>query len=246
VVLTSGETGSSSDLETRIDDVQNQTASAPQNFTALQELIGATQILASLQVQSTERDRAGVFVRIHSGIIFAAASDWSEASVQSALTGSVAPSLTASQLGFAWQRESGYQKLDGLWPLVFSIQEKYLLVSDDPRLMTDLLSNLDRLKLDRVNPDRPSFGRESQTAPALFVAGFRHARERENFARFSSVVDRPSKAQSNVPGMEREPQFFSENMVSFSTTFAGVSAERIVVRPENDRVRQTVTYEWSQ
>jgi len=246
VVLTSGETGSSSDLETRIDDVQNQTASAPQNFTALQELIGATQILASLQVQSTERDRAGVFVRIHSGIIFAAASDWSEASVQSALTGSVAPSLTASQLGFAWQRESGYQKLDGLWPLVFSIQEKYLLVSDDPRLMTDLLSNLDRLKLDRVNPDRPSFGRESQTAPALFVAGFRHARERENFARFSSVVDRPSKAQSNVPGMEREPQFFSENMVSLSTTFAGVSAERIVVRPENDRVRQTVTYEWSQ
>jgi hypothetical protein len=86
--------------------------------------------------------------------------------------------------------------------------------------------------------------------PAVFVAGLNHSRERANFVRFSGVVDRPNLAQSNVSGMgvlgERQPQFFSENMASLSSTLAGVSTERITVRPEGDRIRQTVTYEWSQ
>jgi hypothetical protein len=46
--------------------------------------------------------------------------------------------------------------------------------------------------------------------------------------------------------MEREPQFFSENMASLSSTLAAVSTERITVRTEGDRILQTVTYEWSQ
>jgi hypothetical protein len=52
--------------------------------------------------------------------------------------------------------------------------------------------------------------------------------------------------QFNAPGMERQPQFFSENMVSLSSTLADVSAERITVRTDGAKVRQTVTYEWSQ
>jgi hypothetical protein len=53
-------------------------------------------------------------------------------------------------------------------------------------------------------------------------------------------------AQSNVSGMDRQPQFFSENMASLSSTLAGVSTERITVRTEGDRILQTVTYEWLQ
>jgi hypothetical protein len=45
--------------------------------------------------------------------------------------------------------------------------------------------------------------------------------------------------------MEREPQFFSENMASLSATLAGISAEKIMVRVEGDKVLETVTYEWS-
>jgi hypothetical protein len=230
VQLTSGETGGGSDLETRIDQPPVQRPPTPQNTTALKELLGKTQLLASLQVQSTERDKAGVFVRIHSAAVLLAASDWNGANVQSALADFVRPGLTASQFGVAWQQKSGYQEFDGLWPLVVSVRGKYLLVSDDPNLIAAMLSN---------------FNRKSDVKPAGFIAGFSHESERANFARFSSVVDRPNQAQSSVPGMERQPQFFSENMASLSSTLAEVAAERITVRTDGARVIQTVTYEWS-
>jgi hypothetical protein len=231
VQLTSGETGGGADLETRIDQPPVQHHLTPQNTTALKELLDKNQILASLQVQSTEREKAGVFVRIHSAVVLAASSDWNEANVQSALAEFVRPGLTASQLGVTWQQKSGYQEFDGLWPLVASIRGKYLLVSDDPNLMVAILSN---------------FNRKSEATPAVFIAGFNHSRERANFARFSGVVDRPNLAQSNVSGMERQPQFFSENMASLSSTLAGVSSENIKVRVDGPKVLQTVTYEWSQ
>ncbi len=231
VHLTSGEAGAGSDLETRIDQLLGHRPGRQQNTPALKGLLDKTQLLASLQVQSTERDKAGVFVRIHSAVVLAAASEWNEANVQSALAGFVRPALTASQLGVGWQQKSGYQEFDGLWPLVASVRGKYLLVSDDPALMVAMLSN---------------FNRRSDVEPAAFIAGFNHSRERANFARFSGVVDRPNPAQSSVPGRERQPQFFSENMASLSSTLSGVSSENIKVRVDGGKVRQTVTYEWSQ
>lgn len=231
VHLTSGEAGAGSDLETRIDQPLGQRSGTQQNTSALKGLLDKTPLLASLQVQSTERDKAGVFVRIHSAVVLAAASEWNEANVQSALAGFVRPALTASQLGVGWQQKSGYQEFDGLWPLVASVRGKYLLVSDDPALMVAMLSN---------------FNRRSDVEPAAFIAGFNHSRERANFARFSGVVDRPNLAQSSVPGRERQPQFFSENMASLSSTLSGVSSENIKVRVDGGKVRQTVTYEWSQ
>ena len=170
-------------------------------------------------------------MKIHSAVVLSAASDWDEANIQSALAEFVRPGLTASQLGVAWQQKSGYQELDGLWPLVASTRGKYLLVSDDPTLIAAMLSN---------------FNRKSDVTPAVLIAGFNHSRERANFARFSGVVDRPNLAQSNVPGMARQPQFFSGNMASLSDTLAGVSSENIRVRVDGAKVLQTVTYEWSQ
>jgi hypothetical protein len=230
VQLTSGETGGGSDLETRIDQPPVERPATPQNTTALKDLLDKTQLVSSLQVQSTERDKAGVFVRIHSAAVLVAASDWNGTNVQSALADFVRPGLTASQFGIGWQQKSGYQEFDGLWPLVVSVRGKYLLVSDDPNLMAAILSNLNR---------------KSQVKSADFIAGFNHESERANFARFSGVVDRPNQAQSNVPGRERQPQFFSENMASLSSTLTEVAAERITVRADGARVMQTVTYEWS-
>jgi hypothetical protein len=229
VQLGSGETGSGSDLETRIDQAEVQQPTI-QTVSALKQLLDKTQITASLQVQSSDRDKAGVFVRIHSAITLAAATNWDEASVQSALIDLVRPSLTANQLGVRWQQKSGYQQLDGLWPLVVSIHGKYMLIADDPSMMEAMLANLNR---------------KSEVAPALLVAGFNHQRERDDFTRFSSVVDRPNRGQGNY-GSERQPQFFSENIGSLSSTFAGVSAENVIVRAETGKVTQTVTYEWTQ
>jgi len=234
VAITSGETGSGSDLETRIDIDQSPVHHpvTTQNTTALQELFSKTHILASLQVQSTEPDRPGVFVRIHSAVVLTAASDWNEANVESALIEFVRPGLTASQFGVAWQQKSSYRQLDGLWPLAVSVRGKYLLISDDPNLIEAVLSN---------------FNRKSEAKPAAFLAGLNHARERANFARFSNLVDRPNQSQFNATGdSERRPQFFSQNIASLSSTLAGVTAERIAVRAEGDKLLQTVTYEWAQ
>lgn len=230
VQLTSGEQGGGSDLETRIDQAPAERP-VQQSTSALKELLDKTAILASLQVQSTERDKAGVFVRTHSAIVLVAASDWSEAGVQSALTDFIRPSLTASHFGVGWQQKSAYQVFDGLWPLAASVRGKYLVVSDEPALMESVLSN---------------FSRKSDRKPAQLLAGFNHAHERNNFARFTGLVDRPNVAAPNSTGTEREPQFFSGNMASLSSTLAAVSAERIEVRSDGGKVRQTVTYEWSQ
>jgi len=230
VQLTSGEQGGGSDLETRIDQAPAERP-ATQSTSALKDLLDKTPVLASLQVQSSARDQAGVFVRIHSAVVLAAAADWNESAVQSALTDFVQPGFTASQFGLGWQQKSGYQELDGLWPLAVSVHGKYLLVSDDSGLIESLLAN---------------FNRKADRKPAELLGGFNHQRERSSFARFTGLVDRPSRAQFEGQSSEREPQFFSENMTSLSRTLAGISTERIEVRWEGGKVRQTVSYEWSE
>jgi hypothetical protein len=231
VQLTSGEQGGGSDLETRIDLPPVERLVAPQSVSALKEQLDKTPLLAALQVQSTAPDQAGVFVRIHSAVVLVAGSEWNQAAVQSALTDFVRRGLTASHLGVGWQQKSGYQELDGLWPLVASVRGKYLLVSDDPGLAEAILAN---------------FGGKSDRKPADLLAGFNHQHERANFARFSNVVDRPSAIVADAENRRGEPQFFSSNMASLSSTLAAVSVEKIEVRFEGNKGRQTVIYEWAQ
>lgn len=230
VLLTSGEQGGGSDLETRID----RAPAAPpvtSSASALKDLLIKTSILASLQLQSTQRDPAGVFVRIHSAVVLSASSDWSEDAVRSALTEFVRPGLTVSQLGVSWQQKSGYEQLDGLWPLTVAVRGKYLLVSDDPTLTESVLANVQR---------------KTERKPLDYYAGFNHKRERDNFVRFTDLVDRPGAGLAFENGSPREPQFFSGNMASLSSSLADVSTERIEIRSDGGTVKQRITYEWSQ
>jgi hypothetical protein len=230
VQITSGEQGGGSDLETRIDQIPPERPAA-HSTSALQQLLNKTPILASLQMQTTERDQSGVFVRIHSAVILTSAAEWNEANVRSALTDFVGPSLTARRFGVGWQPKSGYQELDGLWPLAVSFRGKYLLLSDEPALIESLLGN---------------FGRQADRQPAMLLAGFNHERERNNFKRLTGLVDRPNVSSPNAMGMERQPQFVSGNMASLSATLAAVSRERVEFRGDESTLRQTVSYEWSQ
>jgi len=229
VRLSSGETGAASDLETRIDQPPVQRSTIPQSVSALKEVLDKTPILSSLQVQSTEHDRAGVFVRIHSAVALVAASDWDKPGIESALVDFVRPDLTASQLGVTWHPKGNHDELDGLWPLATAVRGKYLLVADDPGMIEAMLSN---------------FSSKMALPPGTFVAGFNHERERVNFAHFSALIDRPG--QSIDPRAERQPQFFSGNIASISSTLAAVSAESITVRADDAKVLQTVTYQWTQ
>jgi hypothetical protein len=228
VQLTSGEQGNSSDLETRIDQAPAPIAVGSQLGSELKALLDQTSILASLEVQSSQSDQAGVFVRLHSAVVLEASAEWNDADVQSAIANFVKPGLTASQFGVGWVQRSGYGQLDGLWPLSLSVRGKYVVVSDDSALMETVLAD---------------FSRRSDRKPLEVFAGFKHERERANFSRFTNLIDRPNAAAGG--GTERQPQFFSGNMASLSATLADVSSERVEIRSDGGKVRQTVTYEWS-
>jgi hypothetical protein len=229
--LTSGETGSSSDLETRIDQAPAQYKPNAEGSVTLKSLMQMNQVSAVLRMQSTEPDAAGVFVRIHSAVALSASSEWDEGAVRNALGSFIRTSLTASELGVTWKQTSGYYALDGLHPLLSAVRGKYLIISDDPALISSVLANMSR---------------KSDLKPALFVAEFNHKREKENFARLVMLVDRPDMNPADVPGKEREPQFFSENIAGLSATLGAVSSEKIVVRDAGDKTLQTVTYQWSE
>lgn len=228
VQLTSGEQGSSTDLETRIDQPAAENPAAAQPGAELNALLERSSVLAALQVQSTSRDQAGVFVRTHSAVVLTAGADWNEPAVESAIVEFVSSSVTAGRLGVGWNQRSGYRQLDGLWPVAVSVRRKYLVVSDDGTLMESVLANFDRAP---------------QRKPLEYLAGFNHQRERVNFAQFTNLIDRPS---ASMAGGERGPQFFSGNMASLSATLADVSSEHIEIRSDGSMVRQTVTYAWSQ
>jgi hypothetical protein len=231
VQLTSGETGSSADLETRIDLAPETNQDSPRSVSELKQLLDSTSILASLQVQSTERDAAGVFVRIHSAVVLASGANWNEDAARRAVANFVQPAFTASKLGVGWVQKNGYAELDGLWPLALAAREKYLIVSDDPTLMHALLAN---------------FGQNRSLRPLQYAAGFNHQRERGNFLRLTRLIDRAGVGTASENGAGGQPQFFSGNVASLSAVLATVSAERIEIRNEEGKVRQTVTYEWSQ
>jgi len=226
VQLGSGETGSNSDLETRIDQAPAAASVAGDSRAPLQAVFAKNHVLAQLEFQNTDRDSAGVFIRIHSAVAFLGESDWDETSVRAALVEFVRPGFTTGRLGVEWKSASGYSVLDGLWPLCVATRGKILLISDSPVFLNTALSNVNQ---------KPT------ASPAAFAAGFEHQRERENFVTLARLLD--LKPQGPVNGAI--PEFFSENIASLSFALRDVSSEKVFVQDNNDRQTQTVTYTWS-
>jgi hypothetical protein len=230
VHLTSGETGNISDLESRIDQAPVRSTTPLDAASPLKELFQKYKPRAILQVQSSERDRDGVFVRLHTGFALHSELDWDEAGVRSALVDFIRPSLTAGKLGVAWMSRAGYQELDGLWTFVTAARGRYLLIADDPALMNGMLARLNE---------------KVALQPALFIGGVNLTRERENFARLTDLLDRGNSVAGTFLTGRPTPQFFSDNIGSLGSTLAEVSSETIVVRDAGEKVLQTVTYEWA-
>jgi len=229
--LRSGETGTSFDLEARIDQPPTSLASDAAGSSGLKEILQKNPVRAVLRVQSTERANDGVFVRIQSAVALAGGSDWNEGAVRTALSSFVGHNLTTSELGTGWRQVNGYYELDGLRTLLAAARGKYLIFSDHAALLNGMLANVDRT---------------IEMKPAVFVAGLSHRGERENFSRLATAVDRPDLSLLGSQGTERAPQFLSENIASLSSSLSAVSSEKIVVRAADDKVLQTVTYKWSQ
>lgn len=228
--LTNGDTGGGSDLETRIDQYAGSQSVLSDSGRPLKDLLQKNRVRALLQVQATERDKDGVFVRFHSAFGLLGESDWNEAAVRASLVEVAKPGLTAGQLGVEWQARSGGQELNGLWSLFTAVRGKYLFLSDEPSLLDAMVSGMNQKVV---------------LKPALFVGGFDHGHERANFARLTGLLDRSGNEAGAVSGTPHAPEFFSGNLQSLSATLADVTSEKIVVRDAGDRVLQTVTYQWA-
>ena len=226
VELTNGETGGSADLETRIDQLPVKASVTDDTVAALRDLLAKNPASAMLQVESTEQDKDGVLIHLHSAVALLGQSEWNESAVRSALVDFVRPSLTTGDLGVEWQKNGEHVELNGLWTLSVAVRGKYLLISDNSALLTSMLANTNQ---------------KTTLKPAVFAAGFDHQRERDNFVRLTGLLDKPeggSEAGST-------PNFFSDNIASLSSALAGISSERIVVRGAGNKVSETVTYEWA-
>ena len=228
VQLSSGQTGGSGDMETRIDQAPFDTGSLSATPGALKSLLAKNPVEASLSFESTDTEKDGVFVRLHTAVILLGSADWDDAAVRAAIAEFVRPMYTAGGLGAAWRQQSGYQELDGLWPLAVAVRGKYLILSDDARWIREI---------------GPRTGQSADVQPALWIAGFNHARERQPFLRLVHLLDIQAVSQT---GAGRQPEFFSENMASLSNVLSKVASEKVVARDAGDKVLQTVIYEWAE
>ncbi len=234
VSLGEGETGGHGDLETHIDEAPLVLSEGFKPATLTRLLEGA-QLRALLHVQSSSTDAGHGFVGNHSAVVLFASGSWDEGAARAALGEAVEHLWTASRLGVAWvERKQGahsYHQFDGLARLAVAVSGQALVVSNSPALLATTLDAL------------PASAEESKDG-AVYAAGFRHARERENFYRMTRWMDYPSLARSES-SEGREPMFFSENMASLSRALADVEETSILTRREGDTTRQTVTYRFA-
>lgn len=224
VQLTGGQTGAATDLETRIDvEPASRTGMDPAEGLRLQLEKAGPQ--AMIVVQASSKNSDGVLLRIPAVVGVAAAADWDVPSVQRAMQDMLAPGLTAARLGLEWREvkdAGGYYELDGLSPVQMAVRGKVLFVANDAALLSAVLQTKN----------------QPLAQPATYSAGFSHSRERQNFYKFSSLADQRSITK------DAEPQFFSQNMASFSRAFAKLDSEEMITRQTKDRIQQTVTYRW--
>jgi len=137
----------------------------------------------------------------------------------------IAPGMTASNLGLEWREvkeNGGYFELDGLNPVQMAVRGKTVYFANDAAYLSTILQTRN----------------QALSQPATYVAGFSHSRERENFYKLTSLIDQGARAT------DQEPQFFSQNIASFSRAFSKLGSEQVIIRQTKDKIQQTVTYRW--
>jgi hypothetical protein len=225
VQLTSGQTGAATNLETRIDVEPASRATsvnASENLRLQLEKSGAKALLV---VQASRKNADDVLMSIPAVVAVEAANNWDVPSVQNAVQDMLAPGLTAAHLGLQWREvkeAGGYYEIDGLSALQIAVRGKIIYFANDAALLSSVLQA-------RNQP---------LSHPASYAAGFNHSHERQNFYKFTNLVDQHSEDK------EGEPRFFSQNMASFSRAFNQLDSEEIITRQTKDRIQQTVTYRW--
>jgi hypothetical protein len=236
------ETGSSSDLETRIDAAPIVSEKPEEQMKLLRSQIATAGVVGVLTVSSNEHGAtdgtAAMWVPIHSGVVIRAAKAWDESALESGLADALEPQLSAGQMGLGWIRQSdGYASLGAVRPLHMAVRGDLLLVADSAEMMEAMLARVPV--------------RAAPPLQATLVGGFDHEAAAAPFARLSALIDRvdanDGATQAQDAGTSADgkaPAYFSGDMAGLSQTFAAMRSERVVERRDGPVMRQTVTYVW--
>ncbi len=223
------QSGSTSDLETRIDTP----APVPATYSneALTAALRSAGLDAVLTYSSAAQPAASapLWVPIHNEVILHAAGSWNLDALQIALQQSLRGTLTTGKLGIEFRpaTQANVYSLSGPKPLFLAVVGNLAILSDDEKLLTGSLL--------KTSPREPK-------SNATTIAGFNHTTQRAPYARLSSLIDSTNTAAPDTP---KTPAFFSQNIRSLSDSFATLQSERFVESRQGPTTRQTVLYQWT-
>ncbi len=108
-------------------------------------------------------------------------------------------------------------------PLVVVSRGRFLIVGDSRELVDAIVRKIGA----------------APAAGAVYAAAWRHTRELGNFERMMKLIDAP---QIPAGADEREPMFFSENLLSLGRVLRRVQSAEIAVHDAGSMLRETVVY----
>jgi hypothetical protein len=231
--LTQGQTGSESDLETRIDVPPLQGTTEAPGAEALKKLLNAIPLEAVLEFHSLHNVGQSAFIEPHSAVLIRSSASWDAEATRNALRAAIMDLWTTSQIGVSWvarhEGNADYYQLDGLAPLAVATKGPILLLANSGETLKSLLANSPGTE---VGPN------------VVYAAGFRHSAERHNIVKMMGLIEMPLPQQvGGLAGEEgRTPSFFSENLASLSQSLESIESESLVVEDRGPQLHQTVTY----
>ena len=223
------------DFDTRVDEAPPPKQEPELRAEMLRKLFEAAKIEAMMVVESSRRDRDGLFVGHDAAVALLGAGDWNAEAVRAALGDAVAGLYTVSGLGLSWQQRNAggesFHETAGLAHLALAARGRVLVVATSAQALVPMLARL----AVQPAPDGP-----------VYFAEYRHGRELDNFVRMMRMIDRvslPEEEQS--PDAPREPMFFSENLGSLGRTLGRLNSVSVSVRDSGAAETQTVVYRLS-
>jgi hypothetical protein len=220
------------DFDTRVDEAPPPNQEPELRAALLRKLFETAKIEAALVVESSRRDRDGLFVGNDAAVALLGAGDWNAEAVRAALGDAVGGLYTVSGLGLAWQQRNAagesFHETAGLARLALAARGRVLVVATSAQALIPVLARLAA----QPAPDGP-----------VYFAEYRHGRELDNFVRMMRMIDRvslPEEEQS--PDAPREPMFFSENLGSLGRTLGRLNSVSVRVRDSGAAETQTVVY----
>jgi hypothetical protein len=234
--LQTPQVGYSADLEDLIDEPMVVPEPRSIALRQLTKTIATAQpssmlVFSSAVALGEQADR--VFAPMHSAVVLTSPQGWDPSSLQDAITGVLAQTISISPQGLSWESQrSGpntWSELTGLNRLTVALDAKNCIIASDRETLLELL------EASRISSHTPQV--------AHLIGGFNHITERAPFVHLTNLIDSQGHPTKPTPGTP--PPFFSGNLASITESFSDLAAETVTEAPLSGHgTRQTVVYQW--